>query len=89
MTLRTEPILTRGLTVSDKKIFYDVQYFSVLLPWQPEFLIGIKSFQGFLKKAIPGPFLQSFVKIRLAVSENSFEMKNITNMHNCPEDGKP
>ena len=27
-----------GLMVSDKKIFKDFKKFSVLLPWQPEFL---------------------------------------------------
>ena len=31
-------LVALGLMVSDKKIFKDFKKFSVLLPWQPEFL---------------------------------------------------
>ena len=31
-------LVALGLIVSDKKIFKDFKKFSVLLPWQPEFL---------------------------------------------------
>ena len=31
-------LVALGLMVSDKKIFKDLKNFSVLLPWQPEFL---------------------------------------------------
>ena len=36
-------LVALGLMVSDKKIFKDFKKFSVLLPWQPEFLNQIIS----------------------------------------------
>ena len=45
--------------VSDKKIFKVFKIFSVLLPWQPQFLFdGIKFFQEILKWTMAGTFLK-------------------------------
>ena len=39
-------LVALGLMVSDKKIFKDFKKFSVLLPWQPEFLKESKDHGG-------------------------------------------
>ena len=40
-------LVALGIMVSDKKIFKDFKKFSVLLPWQPEFLKESNSFKKF------------------------------------------
>ena len=39
-------LVALGIMVSDKKIFKDLKKFSVLLPWQPEFLKESNSFKN-------------------------------------------
>ena len=39
-------LVALGLMVSDKKIFKDFKKFSVLLPWQPEFLKELNYFKN-------------------------------------------
>ena len=40
-------LVAQSLMVSDKKIFKDLNFFYVLLPWQPEFLKEPNSFMRF------------------------------------------
>ena len=65
------PILVAlGLIVSDK-IFKDLEYFSVLLLWQPDFLKNTKKIQEILKRTMAGTFLRNIIKIGRVVSKKN------------------
>ena len=52
-------LVALGLMVSDKKIFKVFNFFSVLLPWQPQFLTE----SNFFKKFWRGPWQEHFCEI--------------------------